>query len=148
MSWNTGDTLSWIEISEPGYYCATVTTIFGCVSTACITIDSILPGGGTNLISGYVIGDSIGSVQGLVYAYQFDPNSGSSFEIVDSSLIVNGFYSMGDLADGIYLVKAVPTPARIYPNVSLECTTWEGAVPQSCQLVDSDTDILMSMPYA
>ena len=66
VSWSTGDSTTWIEITEPGVYCADVTTIFGCVSTQCITIDSVIPEGSQNIINGYVYGDTLSSIQGQV----------------------------------------------------------------------------------
>jgi len=147
--WSTGDTLQWLEIAEPGTYCAKVTTIFGCVATTCITIDSLIPGGAQNVISGYVFGDTLVSLQGQVFAYKYELNTGTSFEVADSSLIVNGFYSIDGLADGIYLVKAALEPgsanaADFIPTYHWNSTTWEAAMPHVLpNWLTVTTDILM-----
>lgn len=131
VSWSNGDSSNWIEITEPGVYCATVTTIFGCVQTQCITIDTIIPGEGQNVISGYVFGDTLSSLQGQVFAYGL--NSGGSYDLVDSALIQNAFYSFDGLSDGLYLLKAIMAPgtqdAEDYiPTYHISSATWEDAV--------------------
>ena len=133
VQWSTGDTLEWIEISAPGTYCATITTIFGCVATTCITIDTIIPGGAQNAINGYVYGDSLAPISGIVYAYSIEANNGNAFVLADSSLIGQyGYYSMSGLNDGAYLLKAVLTPGTdqaddFIPTYHYYSPTWETA---------------------
>jgi hypothetical protein len=135
VNWSTGDSLPWLEITEPGVYCATITTIFGCVTTSCITIDSIIPGEGQNVISGYVFGDTLSSLHGWVNAYFLEQNTGEAFEIADSAQIgANGFYSFNGLPDGVYLLKASLTQGTVgaenyIPTYHLASTTWETATP-------------------
>ncbi|HEY3385541.1 MAG TPA: T9SS type A sorting domain-containing protein [Saprospiraceae bacterium] len=135
--WSTGDTLPWLEITEPGTYCATVTTIFGCENTACITVDTLIPSEGLNVISGYVFGDTLASLVGHVYAYLLNPNTGNDYDLIDSAQIGQyGFYSFPDLPDGVYLLKAQlaegsPNDADYLPTYHLNSTTWEEATPHA-----------------
>ncbi len=130
--WTTGDTLPWIEIEGPGQYCATVTTIFGCESTACIVIDT-LPEGNSNIISGYVFTDSLSIAQGSVHAFRLDPNTGE-YNLEASTDLLNGtFYQIDGLPDGVYVVRAELTPGSpgadaFFPTYHYSSVTWESAV--------------------
>lgn len=137
--WSTGDTLPYIEITEPGQYCVTATTNFGCVTTTCIVIDTLIPTEGLNVINGTVYSDSLSSnqLEGFVYAYSYEPNSGQDFQLIDSAQIgQGGYYSFNGLPDGIYIVKAVLNPGspgadEYLPTYAYSSTTWEGAYPYS-----------------
>ncbi len=133
VQWSTGDTLPWIEISAPGTYCATITTLFGCVTETCITIDTIIPGGAQNVINGFVYGDSLAPISGIVYAYSIEANNENAFILADSSQIgQNGYYSISGLNDGAYLLKAVLTPGSpqaddFVPTYHYSSAVWETA---------------------
>jgi len=139
VEWNTGnpgDTMMWLTITQPGTYCATIYTVFGCTSTTCITIDSLYPVQGENVISGFVTSDTLGPVTGKVHAYQMVSNNGNPFEekaVVDIGM--NGYYSIDGLAPGIYLIKAdfaTGSAESSYhiPTYHIGSTTWENAEPQ------------------
>ena len=133
--WSTGDTTPSIEITTPGTYCVTVTTIFGCVTSTCITIDSIILGGNQNVINGFVFGDTLSPISGIVRAYSIEPNNEHAFVLVDSSQIdQGGFYSIEGLKDGAYLVKAQlsagsPQASDFIPTYHYSSPTWETADP-------------------
>jgi hypothetical protein len=136
VTWSTGDTLPWLEIEEPGTYCATVTTILGCTTTSCITVDTIIPSEGLNVISGYVFGDTLLHAQsGNVFAFAVDPNTGNPYAVIDSAAIGDfGFYQFNELPDGLYILKAIlddesPDADLYLPTYHLNSTTWEGATP-------------------
>ena len=134
---NPGDTMLWLPITQAGTYCATVTTVAGCTSTTCITIDSLYPAQGDNVITGYVIGDTLASVSGRVHAYQMDSNTGNVFEekaVVEIGQ--GGFYSINGLEPGVYLLKADFDANTVedflyIPSYHLSGTTWEDATPHS-----------------
>lgn len=131
--WSTGDTTNWIDYSEPGTYCATATTIFGCTAFACITIDSV-SNGLQNSINGYVYTDSISVPQGYVFAWKADEATGN-YNLIDSVQIdTNGFYFFSQLANGVYLVKAEltensPGYGQYLPTYHLSSPFWEIADP-------------------
>jgi hypothetical protein len=131
--WSTGDTLTWIPVAVPGPYCVTVTTIYGCESTSCIWVDSSQCGVNLNLISGFVFGDTLAPVSGIVYAYNIEANTGNGFVLADSSSIDhNGYYSISGLNNGAYLLKAVLTPGSpqaddFVPTYHYASPIWETA---------------------
>ncbi len=137
--WNTGnpgDTMLWLSITQPGTYCATITSILGCSSTACITIDSLFPAQGSNVITGYVLySDSLASVNGQVHAYSMANNHGGTFEEKASVQIgQGGYYSISGLDPGVYLVKAdfadgSSAALNYIPTYHQSKTTWEAADP-------------------
>ncbi len=137
VQWSTGpgDTMLWLDINQPGTYCATYTTLNGCVNTTCITVDSLSPNSGFNIISGYVIGDTLSSLKGIVTAYLINNNTGEIFAEAGSSPIgQDGFYSIGNLAPGIYILKAsldanTPGAERYIPTYHLSSDTWDHADP-------------------
>jgi hypothetical protein len=98
-------------------------------------IDSLLPNEALNVISGTVFGDTLSSLQGKVFAYAYDPNSGNPFALVDSTAIgQGGYYSFSGLPDGAYIVKAVldlgtQQADEYLPTYSYNSTTWELAYP-------------------
>jgi hypothetical protein len=60
------------------------------------------------VISGVVFGDTLSSLSGKVFAYAYDPNSGTSFAVADSTEITPaGLYKFTDLPQGLYVMKAV-----------------------------------------
>jgi hypothetical protein len=138
VEWNTGnpgDSMTWLQITEPGTYCATITTYFGCTSTTCITVDSLNPAQGVNIINGFVVNDTIGLENATVHAYQMDNNNGNIFEEKGSAPVgQGGFYSISGLESGLYLVKvdfaAGSLEDDLYiPTYHYSATTWEAAEP-------------------
>ncbi|HEX5112680.1 MAG TPA: T9SS type A sorting domain-containing protein, partial [Saprospiraceae bacterium] len=138
VEWNTGnpgDTMQWLVITEPGTYCATIYSFLGCSSTACITVDSLNPVQGVNIIQGFVTSDTLTVVKGKVHAYLVSGNNGNVFAekaVVD--IDQNGFYSINTLEPGIYLVKADFTTGSAedfyhIPSYHIAGTTWESADP-------------------
>jgi len=116
--------------------CVTVTDATGCVSSACSSeIDTLDPNNGINVLSGYVFADSLFQVQGNVYAYGMEANTGQPFDLVDSTQIgQQGFYSFNALNAGVYVIKAILTPGTVgatdfIPTYHLSSATWEGAKP-------------------
>lgn len=133
-TWSTGDSTWTLPITSPGTYCATVTDLNGCVSSACLTVDSLEGNSGSNIINGFVIADSIPQLHGIVYAYELSNNSGA-YELVDSAQVINGnYYQFNPLPSGIYLVRAELAPnspgyGEFMPTYHLSSDSWENAYP-------------------
>ena len=134
ITWSTGDSTPWLEITTPGTYCVTATDILGCTSAACITIDSLNQGEPAGILTGIVFADSLVSLRGRVFAYAIDPNGGP-FALVDSTQIGDGnIYRFDQLPAGVYVVKAEILPGTVgygdfIPSYHLSSTNWEEASP-------------------
>ncbi len=146
--WSTGDTLTTIVITAPGEYCAYVTTVFGCVSTACITIDSLGPHNGLNGINGFVLAGQLQGLTGTVHAYRFNPSTGLAFTSAGSSAIgTDGYYAINGLQDGLYVVKAELTAGttgaeQFIPGYHHASVHWETAtVHQLPYMLPVTTDV-------
>jgi hypothetical protein len=136
VTWSTGDSTPWLEITTPGTYCVTATDVLGCTSAACITIDSLNQGEQAGVLTGYVFADTLVSLRGRVFAYAIDPNGGP-FTLVDSTQIGDdNLYRFSQLPAGIYVLKAEILPGTAgfgdyIPTYHLSSTTWEAAIPVS-----------------
>lgn len=148
--WNTGigDTMLWLQVTEPGTYCATITTLNGCETTTCITLDSLNAPGIADVISGYVFADTLTTLRGTVHAYLIDNNTGGVFgEVGSSEIRQDGFYAISGLNPGIYLVKAdfqanTEEDLLYIPTYHASATTWEEADPHVLpNLLTITTDI-------
>jgi len=133
--WSTGDSLTnWIEIEEPGTYCATVATTWGCTATACMTIDTLFPGAG-NVISGTVFGDTLSALTASVYAYRLVDNTQDEYVLFASTPVgQQGFYMFSNMPDGLYLLKAegelgTATAELFIPTYHYNSASWEEATP-------------------
>lgn len=136
ITWSTGDSTPWLDITEPGEYCVTTIDVLGCEAYACITIDSLDPNIGFNTINGLVIADSVGFLQGQVYLFAVNP-AGGAFTLVDSTDIVQGvYYQFDNLPNGVYVVRAELSPESagygdFVPTYHLSSAEWESATPIS-----------------
>jgi len=158
VEWNTGnpgDSMTWLQITEPGTYCATITTYFGCTSTTCITLDSLNPAQGVNIISGFVVNDTLGLGNATVHAYQMDNNTGNIFEEKGSAAVgQGGFYSISGLDPGIYLVKVDFAAGSLedelfIPTYHYSAATWEAADPHTLPnflTVTTDIHLIWKQP--
>lgn len=149
VTWSTGDSTPWLVISDPGTYCATVVNIYGCSSTTCITIDTLVGENGANSIAGVVFADSLFGITGYVNAYLVDPSNGA-YPLADSVEIgPNGSYAFIGLPDGDYIVKAVvdaqdPNMPHFLPTYHLYSTNWQDAFPRTLpNWLPTNTDIFM-----
>ncbi|HJW30487.1 MAG TPA: T9SS type A sorting domain-containing protein, partial [Saprospiraceae bacterium] len=86
-------------------------------------------------ISGYVFGDTLTSIAGLVHAYLVDNSGAGAFQEKGSGQIgQGGFYSISGLDPGIYLIKAdfdANSAEDLYyiPTYHTSSATWETADP-------------------
>jgi hypothetical protein len=156
VQWQTndpGDTMLWLNVTEPGTYCASYVTLNGCVGTQCYTVDSVIcnPIG---IINGYVFNDQQTEVFADVSAFKLN-NDGSAYELVATSTIgPDGFYYFGALESGVYIVKADPLPntptAEDYvPTYHANAATWSSASPivvPSMLPVTNDITLIAQVP--
>lgn len=133
--WSTGDTLSpYIQVASPGTYCATIVNLWGCTATTCITVDSLAPEN-TNVISGFVFGDTLSAIMANVFAYRLVDNTLETYELMASVPVgPQGFYAFANLPGGLYLLRAEGTPGSVtekdyVPTYHLASATWEEAGP-------------------
>ncbi len=109
--------------------CITVTDASGCVATSCNFPGN--NGEGNNIISGYVFADSLFSLRGIVYAYSIGHNGGT-YELADSTHILNNFYKFNPLPAGLYILKAEILPGTVgyvdfMPTYHYASASWETA---------------------
>ena len=132
--WSNGSTdQSQVIDFGPLDLCVTVTDSIGCVSYACTFPDSTVEG--NDVISGFVFADTAVLVQGHVYAYLLEANSGTSYSLIDSATIdAKSWYQFNPLPAGAYILKAVLYPGTVgasdyLPTYHLSGATWEEATP-------------------